>query len=1053
MKGFRAAFSAAIICMAALALAPFARAQGSLLPLPEEKPIKGVNFPAVSPDGKTLCFSYLGDLWSVASAGGTATRLTVHEAHDGYPHYSPDGKWIAFSSNREGNYDVFLISSSGGSARQLTFNSANDYAMDWSPDGTKILFYSLRGTETWQLYSLDVATGVVKTLTNDDQNLRYGAYSPDGTSVAYDRCGSVGTWWRPRYHGSANMEIYSKSLTTGKITRVTDYDGTDLWPMYSGDGKSIYYVSDRLTTGTPNVVVSPATGGKPTLVTKYKSDAVRWPAMAHDGSLIAYIYGGELWTVKPNGGAPTKPVIYALSDDKTNNITRLNLTNGATEVEVSPDGKTLALVIRGELWTIPSNTGGDAKRLTNTTAHDYDIMWSPDSKKLAFVSDRNGNFDVFTIDPATKEVKQVTSDGNDETNPHYSPDGKWLAFLRSGTQGGIYVIPADGSAAPRRVVESLGNNLEFGVGINSYSWSPDGKWMSFSRRDAISSADVWVVPVAGGKAVNVTYTPGTNEDALWTSDGKYLLFISDRERQPDIYAIPLVREKENPDAPATPDPNAKPADKKPLDVKIDFDDIENRAKRVTTMGTPAFQLTPDGKTAIFVAAAAGPPEYYGVPVAGGSPQRMTGSGEGTGAPRFATDPNTFYALGLGGTVKALRHLGPIWIPQAIAFSGRMEFDRRAEIRETFNEFWRRLNVGFYDPNMHGVDWRAIRTRYEPLLEGVATKEEFAMYLLSPMVGELNSSHSEPSPAPGPPGSQTAELGMTFDENYTGPGLKVTGFMPKGPDDDLGPRIKPGEYILSIDGDDVSWKETLYLTLADKAGKTVELLVNSTPSKDGARTVKLKPITNTEWRNLEYERKVTVARAEVDKLSGGRLAYIHIKGMDQPSLRRMERELWGKARDKDALVLDIRNNGGGNTHDAILGEISRPVYGYEQPRDGPRITQPIRTFGKPIILLMNQNSVSDAEIFPMGFRNLKLGKIVGVATPGYVIGTYEGTLQDGTGYRIPMWGWYTQDGKDMENNGVKPDINVEMTTEDIAAKRDRQLEVAIDTLLKDLPKAK
>lgn len=1068
MRPLRAAIYAAIICaVCATALMnqlnmPAAQAQGRLLPLPEQKPIRGANFPALSPDGKTLCFCYLGDLWIVPAAGGTATRLTIHEAHDAYPHWSPDGRWIAFSSNREGNYDVYVISSLGGSARQLTFHSSNDYAMDWSPDGSKVLFYGMRNASTWQIYSIDVKGGVTKTLTSDDQYLRYACYSPDGQSIAYDRGGSIAAWWRPKYKGSANMEIYSKSLATGKVTRVTDYEGTDLWPLYSADGKSIFYVSDRLTPGMSNLVAGPALGGKPTLITKHKEGSVRWPGIARSGSAIAYELSGDLYTVSLSAnravGEPKKLAIYAPTDDKANNVTRLTLTNGAQEVEVSPDGKTLALALRGEIWTIPT-TGGDAKRLTANPARDYDIIWSTDSKKLYFVSDRNGNFDLFSIDVATKEVKPISTDPNDENSPKLSPDGKWVSFLRSGTQGGIYVWPADGSAAPRRVTESKGNNLEFGVGINSYSWSPDNKWIAFSRRDSIDSADVWVVPLAGGttaNAKNVTYYPGRNSEPAWTADGKYLLFLSARDGQEDIYKVPLVPEKEEPDtaAPAgQPNPmgGGTTADKKPVEVKIDYDEIHNRAKRLTTQGAAGFVVTPDGKQVVFVAAAGGAPDFYMIPVAGGSAQRLTQSGVGFGEPRFTNEAGKFYAIGLGGSVNLIQRTGPIWQVQPIAFSARMDFDRRAEIRQAFNEFWRRMNVGFYDPKMHGTDWRAMRAKYEPLLEGVGTKEDFAMYLLSPLVGELNASHTEIGPAPGPPGPQTADLGMTFDENYAGPGLRVAGYMPKGPDDDLGPKIKVGEYILAIDGEDVSWNESMYQTLIDKAGKTVELLVSGKPGKDGARTIKLKPVTNAAWRELEYERKVKDAHDKVAKLSGGHVAYVHIQAMDQPSLRRMERELWGIAREADALVLDIRGNRGGNTHDAILGQLSRPVYGYQQPRDGERTTQPTRSWGKPIVLLIDQNSVSDGEIFPLGFRNLHIGKIVGTPTPGYVIGTYDQRLQDGTTYRIPMWGWFGADGKNMENNGVKPDVEVNMTEEDIQQHRDRQLEVAVDMLMKDIAK--
>jgi tricorn protease len=347
--------------------------------------------------------------------------------------------------------------------------------------------------------------------------------------------------------------------------------------------------------------------------------------------------------------------------------------------------------------------------------------------------------------------------------------------------------------------------------------------------------------------------------------------------------------------------------------------------------------------------------------------------------------------------------------------------------------------------MHGVDWKRLRDRYANRLEGVGTPQEFAD-LLSMMVGEVNASHSEIN-APFRVGSQTASLGLDFDTTFAGPGLKVSKVREKGPADKPSARITPGEYILSVDGTDVTRLTEDYATLlTDKAGKTVELLVNSKPTKEGARTVKVKPVASGELLNLDYEAEVKKNRERVERLSDGRLAYLHIRGMDQPSLRRFERELYSDSLDKEGLVLDVRGNGGGNTHDALLNILSRRVYAYQQPRDGLRLTEPKRAFQKPIVLLVNEKSASDAEMFPSGFRTLGLGKIVGVTTPGYVIGTYDGTLVNGVSFRLPTWAWYGVDGKNLENLGIVPDITVENTPEDTAAGKDRQLEVAVQTVL-------
>jgi Tol biopolymer transport system component/C-terminal processing protease CtpA/Prc len=1022
----------------------------------------GINTPALSPDGSTICFSYQGDLWTVPSAGGAATRLTVHDAHDAYPRYSPDGKWIAFASNRyptaELNYDIWVIPSSGGTARQITRHTVNDYPNDWSPDGTRILFHTRRDGQTWQAASVDVKTLAVKIHTADTLQIRYPVYAPDGKSIAYNRGGGVAVWWRPRFRSSAAVHLYTRSLETNRVTRIGDGDTTELWPMYSADGKRLYCAAEKLTPGAANIVAFPIDGGRPVRITNHKTDSVRWPSISKDGRKIVYVFGGELWTVETAGGEPKRVPVIIRTDEKRNHITRIEMTSGATDAEVSPDGRTLAFVARGEIWTIPADRGGDAKRLTNRAANDHDIVWSPDSKTLAFVSDKNGQFDIFTIDINTREEKPIAAEPVDESSPKYSPDGRYIAFLRSGAAGGLYVVPIDGSVKPVRVAESQGNNL-FGVGISAYSWSPDSRWLAFARRDDAETVDIWITPADASKApVNVTSWPGTNTVPVWTGDGRHLVFISDRgvgERL-NLYDLPLKKPKQELESPPSAPPGAPPTD---VSVEIDWEEITDRARRITVGNVEPFvgsgrgsaaialEASPDGRSVVF-ASGTGGRDYWLVPVTGGQATRLTSTGDVLGPVRFGKDPNRFWHLTAGLTIRSVTRLGPTWQSSPVNFSARMEVDTRAENEQAFNEFWRRMNTGFYDPKMHGVDWVAVRERYRRYLEGVGTPEEFALFLLAPMVGELNASHTETNPPTSPVNPSTAQLGIHFDQDYAGPGLKVTGYVPKGPNDDVTPIVKPGEYVVAIEGTDVSWNEYMYDTLAGKAGKVIELLVNTKPGREGARTVKIRPITTTQLADLLYEQRVRTAREAVAKLSNGRLGYAHIRGMNPESTDRFERELWGDLRRKDGLVLDIRGNNGGNTHDELLSQLHRASYGFTQPRDSLRSTQPFKHFHKPIILLIDQDSVSDGEIFPAGFRTLKLGKILGTPTPGYVIGTYSGTLINGVGYRIPMWGWFYADGRNMENNGVQPDIFVENTPEDIENRRDPQLEKAVQLLLKE-----
>lgn len=1033
-----------------------------LLTLPEEKPIRGMGWPSLSPDGKTLCFTYLGDLWTVSATGGTATRLTVHESLDAYSRWSPDGKWLAFTSLRNGNADLFLIPATGGEARQVTFHSAEDLLNDWSPDGTRLLFYSRRDARNWTLYSIDLRTRALKQLTRDVEPVRFGAWSPDGKTVAYSRAGQP--WWRPWYQGSVAARVTLTDLTNGKVRTPLKTDGQQFWPLFAPDGQSLFVTTLYGKSGkTPNLWRVPLDGSEPKPVTAYTADAVRFPAIARNGSRLTYLWNGDLYTVRPDGTEAQKVRILAASDDKVNNQERQTLTQEATEMELSPDGKTLALVLRGEVWTLPTS-GGEARRLTDDPANDSDISWSPDSAKLAVVSDRGNQPDIYLLDVKTKQLTRLTNDTDAKSRPAFSPDGKTVAYAKAGAEPGLYLVTTLGGR-PIRLAEGNGNN-SFGLGISSFAWSPDGRWIAFSRMDRYQNRDIWVVPSVGGNAINITRYPGFNMDPRFTKDGRRLLFASDRNNGiPLVYQVPLETDDEPPAIEEEGKPRARPD--RSRDVKIDFDDIHLRARPVTPPigGVQEYALAADNTLVVFRMSN----NFWLVPVAGGPVLPLTSGGEIGFGIQFAPDDSRFFYLDPRGAPRFLPFVGPPFSdftftfrdqdgarrtfyyagkpPITIGFTAHYVYDRRATYRQAFHEFMRRYGAGFYDPKLHGVDWKSLRAKYEPILQGVGTPEEFAN-LLSMLVGEVNASHSEIGPPTRSGGPQTATLGLAYDDSYTGPGVKVAGVLPKGPADKPASRIQPGEYILSVDGAEMALTEAFALALQDKAGKTLELLVNSKPTKDGARTVRIRPITAAAWTNLEYEARVRKTRERVEQISNNRLAYAHLRVFDEPSLQRLLRELWSEAMDKDGLILDLRGNGGGSpvVNDTILDTLSRRAYGFTQPRDGQRQTAPERAWTKPVVLLIDQNSMSAGEMFPAAFRTLKLGKIVGVPTPGYLIGTYEARLVEGTQFRLPTWGYFTPEGKNLENLGVAPDIVVENTPEDIAAGRDRQLEVAVETAL-------
>ena len=1020
-----------------------------------------LRYPTFSPDGKQIAFSYMGDIWVAPAEGGNAIRLTVHPAHDIRPRFSPNGKWIAFNSNREGNYDIFLMPAKGGKPKRLTYHSADDILGDWSPDGRWIVFSSNRDHRFAQIYLLEVETGYVRRLTSDEASLHSPTFSPDGRYIVFCRGGT--SWWRKGYKGSANSEIWrlpitidGDQITTSKHERLTHYEGNDWFPMVSPDG-TLYFVSDR--TGVFNIWQMPFTvtrdkgqgtrGAKMEQVTNH-ADRVLYPNLSRDGKFIVYEHDFSLWIVPTKGGEPKRLTIFAPSDEPQNRLQRLTLTSQATEFALSPDGKQIAFVVRGEIFMVNAEKGGEAKRITNHPYRDFDIDWSPDNRKLTFISERDGNREVYIVDVKTRELKRLTNTPDAaESNPKWSPTGNYVAFIRG--PFGRQLCWVDVNTGEEKVVVE-------GPFIGEFAWSPDGRWICFNRRDPANNVtDLFIIPWNGGEPVNVTRMPYWNGSIVWTKDGKNIVFRSNRtDENIDIYVLPLERPKEKLDEEEgegekkPQERKEKESEKRLPEVKIDFTDIHKRIRRLTAtvFNEGSFTVSPDSKTVVFVATPIDQPEIWSVPLEGGSLTRLA-SGVSASQLQFSPDGNRIYFLSTGGNIRYLTR--PAGSLGSVNFTARLIVDRVVELQHMFDEGWRLLKEQFYDEKMHGVNWDAMREKYRPLIEHVAAKEDFYT-LVSMMLGELNASHLGIG-GPTASGPETAYLGVWFDPEHRGPGVKISAVLKNSPADKDESRLNVGEFILAIDGVEVSNNEQIWDALADKAGRVVELLVNDKPTKEGARTVKIKPINRGQWSNLLYEDWVEKRKRMVDEWSNGRIGYIHIQAMSQSELRKFEREFYAEVvGKKEALIIDVRFNGGGRIHDELLSILKRRLYALEQYRGTPPFTQPFQVWQKPTVVLINEFSASDAEIFPKAFRDLGLGKLVGVPTYGGVIGTYNVTLIDGTTFfRVPVTGWRTLDGVNLENYGVKPDFLVEHSPEDNANENDLQLKTAVDLLLKELGK--
>jgi tricorn protease len=1006
------------------------------------EPIRFARTPDISPDGKLVAFSYLGDIWIVPATGGTARPVTMHEKHEFLPAFSPDGKQLAFSSNRNGRYDVFIVPIEGGRPTRLTFDSADEYVCGWTPDGKSVLFWSDHGTEfppRPELYTVPVTGGEPRRVSAYDG--RDGAFSPKGDLLAYVR--GPGLWYRKGYRGSSNDDIWISNADGSNNRQLTHFNGQDGSPAWSPDGRSVYYVTELY--GTPANVVRQeivfGPGGalavkEPQQITFHKKDSVRRARLSANGDWLVYECGADLWVLSTKGGPPRKLRIAAYADDKTNPDLTQTFTSNATEFVVSPDEKHIVFGVHGELFLMPIK-GGKATRLTNSPAYDHDLAWSPDSSKIIFLSDRNGYEDVYVLEPDDPEhpqlakarkfkVKQLTNTPDAEMGLNFSPDGKRISFLRAGK---LWTMKPDGTDAKAVVNETM---------VIDYEWSPDSKWLAYARLDGSFASELYIVPADGPTAADpardITHYATFNAGVTWSKQGNRLAFLSQRRGDQGIYVLDLQK-------PAAPDTKPGPG--------IDWEEIHLRVHRAAPMPASGGAISTDGKRVAFRASARGGDDLWIASVDGKDLIRVTHGGlrpsqiqwsKGSGLLWFKDGSGNIRMASTGGT------------SSIVPFQARLTVKRDEQFAEMLEQSWRAINENFYDPNFHGANWAAVREKYRPLVKYVSMKEDLYA-LISLMLGELNASHLGIF-GPHPNAEETtADLGLIFESSYHGPGLKVAEILKRGPADRRGIKLRPGDIIWSIDYQDVTDKMPLAKLLNDKVGQPVLLEVSSgSPDKKARRRVEIRAVPREMVRALSYERWIAANAKRVSELSKGRLGYIHIPSMDDAGLDRFVRALYSDNFDKDGIVLDVRYNGGGFTHDRVLNYLGARQHTFFLQRHGGSgavLRAADRKWSKPLVLLINNRSYSDAEIFPNAFRTLGLGKLVGQPTAGMVIGTTAIQLVDGSIFRVPRTGVYTLKGVNMEREGVMPDVVVEPNPDQLARGQDIQLDRAVEVLAQDV----
>ncbi len=1056
--------------------------------------------PSLSPDRKEIAFVSGGDIWTVPAGGGVAALLVSHAANEARPLFSPDGKQLAFISTRTGNGDIYLLTLATGDLKRLTFDDTLDQLDGWSRDGRWLHFTStsrdIGGLN--DLFRVSVNGGTPMQVSADRYtNEFYGAPSPDGTTIAFSARGiASGQWWRKGRSHIDEAEVWllrSFDNGAGTYERVTEAGGAkDLWPMWSADGHRLYYVSDRADGGNKNAAqnIWVATPGRSDArrVSSFTDGRVLWPSISYDGREVVFEHNFSIWKLDTESGKTAEVPITRRGASSGPSVERLRLNERFSELQLSPDGKKVAFIVRGEVFAASAADGGDATRVSNSAAEEYQVTWSPDSRRLAYVSDRDGTPHLYLYDFNNNSETQLTRDAADDSTPRFSPDGKLLAFIRGAKE--LRVI--DVANKQERVVVSAFFERPPIIADRPFVWSPDSKWLAYAPVGENQFKNLHVAPVDGGPGRPASFLANVFSNTIsWSPDGTFMLFDSgQRTESTQLARVDLVprtprfredqfrdlfREEsprnvtpgtrpeprpetrpspaENPATSAS--PAASPSEERraaPKPVQVVFDDIRRRLSLLPVGVDVAYQtISPDGKWVAMVANSVNQANVYlySLDELSRDPivaKQLTSTSGSKNWVQFTPDSKEIFYLE-NGRIGVVNLEGRT---RSLSVTAEMDVDFSSEKMEVFRQGWSYLRDNFYDAGYHGANWNQVRAEYEPLVAGARTPDEMRR-LLQLMVGELNASHLGASAPPGGNQPTTGRLGLRFDrrEYETSGRLRITEVIGLSPAAIAG-NIRVGDYLLSVDGQAISANTNLDELLNYKIGRRISLTISSQSDGSGKREVAVRPVNAATERGLLYRQWVERNREYVARASNGRLGYAHMFDMSSNSLAQLYVDLDAENYAKEGVVIDVRNNGGGFVNVYAIDVLARRGYLTMSLRGTggtpARTVLGQRALNRPTILVTNQHSLSDAEDLAEGYRTLRLGQVVGEPTAGWIIYTSNTTLVDGSILRLPRIRVMGADGRDMELHPRPVDVNSTRPVGETASGKDTQLDDAVRVLL-------
>lgn len=1058
-----------------------------------------LRYPALSPDGKTIVFSYQGDLFRVPAEGGTATPLTVGGSYSFQPVWSHDGRWIAFASDRSGNFDVYVMPSQGGEATRLTFHAAPDLPFAFTPDDKEILFTSSRGHASAsrqfpgrlfpETYLVSREGDRTRLLT--DITLDAATYDPTGRRILYQDLKGYEDKYRKHHTSAVTRDLWSFEPATGAFTQLTTFKGEDRNPVFGSDPDGYFFLSER--GGSFNVFRgSVAHPDQAAPLTHFTKHPVRF-LTASRGDVLCFAYDGEIWTLAP-GGEPRKVPIAVHVDGRASLEKSLPVNGAMTEMAVSPNGKELAFIVRGEIF-VTSADGKVTRRITDTPGQERSVSFSPDGRTLLYAAERSGSWDIYTrriVRPeepyfyaSTRlEEKALVATPAEEFQPLFSPDGTEVAYLEERTALKVLNLASGKS----RTLLPAGRNYSYADGDQSFDWSPDGKWLVFAMNTGLGwLRDIGLVAADGsGPIHNLSQSGFEDENPRFSKDGSMVYWVSSRDGSralsqqgvtEDFYGVfltraawdryqlskedfALVKEKED-----QAKEKAKEADKekekgkekgkengkdqaaKVEPVVIEWDGLIDRKARLSVHSASLADgaVTKGLDKLFYLARFEKDFDLWSVDLRSREAKLVVKLDAKRAGLELSRDGKAVFVLADGKLIKVEAESGK---RENLPVATEMVLHPAQERAYIFDHAWRQVEKKFYVADLHGVDWTFYRDAYRRFLPYIQNNYDF-QELLSEMLGELNASHTGGRYNPPQVNTDaTPALGLVL-EGAGGPGLKVGEVLRGGPLDKASSRVRAGHRLTAIDGAPLASLEDLGRLLNRRAGQ-LTLLSFADPATGATWDEAVKPITPQQEGELLYRRWVERNRAEVERLSKGRLGYVHVRAMNDPSMRTVMDEVLGRDVDKEAVVVDTRYNGGGNIHEQLSDFLSGKKYFDVIPRGQAYGHEPLLKWTRPSIVLMSEGNYSDAHLFPVAYKLKGLGRTVGMPVPG--TGTFvwwEQQIDPTLVFGIPQGGWRMPDGRFCENTQLEPDLPVMNQPAQLAGGRDQQLEAAVAELLREV----